>query len=97
MRTVRISLFLILSAFLLVTPIACFLLDMFCEPDEGCVTVYIMNSSSRQVEVHFSECCESASISAGRMGGISVLLGRFVTAGGHSHVFHEAYEIWEIW
>ena len=97
MRPVRISFFLILSVFLLVTSIACYFLGIFCEPDEDCVTVYIINSSSREVDVHFLDCCESVSISPGHTGAISVLLGRVVSATGHSHVFHEQYEVWEIW
>jgi hypothetical protein len=102
MRLVRILVFLILSVFLLASPITCSsclrgLGGFLCDPDEDCVIVYIMNSSSKQVEVNFSECCESATISPGYTAGISVLLGRFVTANGYSHVFREEYEIWEIW
>ncbi len=99
MRPVRISFFLILSVFLLVTLLSCiyFGSGLFCDPDEDCVTVYIINSSSIQIEVHFLDCCESVSISPGGTAGISVLLGRVVSATGHSHVFHEQYEIWEIW
>ena len=97
MRPVRIFSFLIWSVFLLATLLSCVLLDLFCEPDEDCVTVYVSNLCSRQVEVHFSECCEEVSISPGHTAGISVLLGSVVTANGHSHVFREAYETWEIW
>jgi len=102
MRLVRILVFLILSVFLLASPITCScsflgLGGFLCDPDEDCVTVYIMNSSSRQVAVNFSECCESASISPGYTAGISVLLGRVVSANGYSHVFRDPGEIWEIW
>jgi hypothetical protein len=97
MRLVRILLFLILSVFLLATVLSCFSFDLFCEPDENCVYVYIINSSSRQVEVDFSSCCEEVSIPPRSTAGIYVLLGHVVWANGRSHVFRYKDEIWEIW
>ncbi|MBA7569527.1 hypothetical protein ES708_11267 [subsurface metagenome] len=99
MRLVHVVFLLVLSVFLLATLLSCqFLFDFFfCEPDEDCVTGYVINSSSRQVEVYSSGCCERDSISPGQTAGISVLLGSVVTANGQSHVFREAYERWEIW
>ena len=97
MRPVRIFFFLILSVFLLVTLLSCFLLDLFCESDKDCVVVVIKNLSSRQVEVSFSECCEEVSIPPGTTAGVSVLLGHIVWANGYSHVFREPGETWEIW
>ena len=93
MRPVRIFSFLILSIFLLATLISC------SEHDEDCVTVYIKNSSSKEIDVSFPECMSwwGVSISPGQTGCISVLLGRAVWADGHYHVFREEAEIWEIW
>ena len=93
MHRVRIVSFLILSVFLLTALFSCF------EHDEDCVTVYIKNSSSEEIDVSVPECIFwwGTSIAPGQMGVISVLLGRGVWADGHYHVFHEPYEIWEIW
>ena len=93
MRSVRVF-FLILSVFLLFSFFSCFLF----EPDEDCVTVYVKNSSSKTIEVSSPECMSSkAEISPGRTGGISVLLGTFVSVNGYQHAFRYEYEIWEIW
>ena len=93
MRANRLVLLLILSVFMLAALISCF------ERDEDCVTVYIRNSSSNEIDVSFPECMPwwGVSISPGRTGAISVLLGRGVWADGYYHVFREEYEIWEIW
>jgi hypothetical protein len=61
------------------------------------VYVVIINSSSRPVEVSFSECCEEVSIPPMSTAGITVLLGHIVWSDGHSHVFREVGETWEIW
>lgn len=102
MRLVRILFFLILSVFLLASDTTCSfsllgLGDFWCDPDEFCVPVAITNLSSSQVEGSFSECCENFSIPPGTTAFVSVLLGRVVSANGHSHVFREPGEIWEIW
>lgn len=93
MHPVRFISYLMFSVFLFTALISCF------EHDENCVTVYIKNSSSEEIEVSFPECMFwwGTSIAPGQMGVISVLLGRGVWADGHYHVFHEPYEIWEIW
>ena len=102
MRLVRILFFLILSVFLLSsdTTCSCSLLGLggfLCDPDEDCVYVGIINSSSRTVDVYFGLCCEEVSIPPHSSAGISVLLGHSVSANGHSHVFREPGEIWDIW
>lgn len=93
MHPVRSVSFLILSVFLLAALFSCF------EHDEDCVTVYIKNSTSKQIDVSVPQCMFwwGSSISPGHTGCISVLLGRGVWADGHYHVFREPYEIWEIW
>ena len=102
MRLVRILFFLILSVFLLSSDTTCScslygLGGFLCDPDEDCVGVGIINSSSRMVEVSFSECCEEVSIPPHSSAGISVLLGNVVSGSGLSHVFREPGEVWEIW
>jgi hypothetical protein len=102
MRLVRILFFLILSVFLLSSDTTCScsiygLGGFLCDPDEDCVYVYVINSSSRTVDVYFAWCCEEVSIPPGGSAGISVLLGHSVSANGQSHVFREPGEIWEIW
>jgi hypothetical protein len=93
MHTVRIYSFLILGVLLLTTLVSCF------EHNEDCVTVYIQNSSSEEIEVSFPECISwgGTSIAPGKTGAISVLLGHAVWADGHYHVFRREYEIWQIW
>jgi hypothetical protein len=93
MHSIRIVSSLIASIFLLAAVVSCF------GHDEDCVTVYIKNSTSKEIEVSFPECMPwwGTSISPGHTGCISVLLGRGVWADGHYHVFREPYEIWEIW
>ena len=85
MRPVRNVSFLILSTFLLAALFSCF------ENDENCVTVYIKNSTSEQIDVSFPECMFwwGTGIAPGRTGPISVVLGRGVWADGHYHVFRE--------
>jgi hypothetical protein len=102
MRLVRILLFLILSVFLLSSDTTCSfsllgLGGFLCDPDENCVPVAIINLSSKQVEVSFSECCANSRIPPGTTAFVSVLLGRVVSANGHRHVFRDPGEIWEIW
>jgi hypothetical protein len=100
MRLVRILFFLILSVFLLSSDTTCSC-SLFgfgpCVPDEDCVYVYIINSSSKSVKVNFPWCCENVTIGADSSAGVSVLLGSVVTVNGHSHVFREENEIWEFW